>query len=317
MRAEYPVLVLFAAVGMGVMVSAGDLMTLYIGLELNASPPTCSPRSCADDNRSAEAGLKYFVLGALASGILLFGISLAYGFTGTTIFDGDPPRRRRGHALGRAVRARVRARRPGLQDQRGAVPHVDARRLRRRADAGHYVLRQRAQGRRHRACRARRDGERSARRPTRGARSSIFAALASIIVGALGGDRPRQHQAAAGLFVDQQHRLHPHRARLRDAAQGVASMLVYLAIYVAMTIGSFVTVLHDAGRGRRAAREPSPTSRVCRARGPALACCMAMMMFSLAGIPPLFGFWGKFVVFQAAVKADLVSARRRSASRRA
>jgi NADH-quinone oxidoreductase subunit N len=88
MRAEYPVLILFAAVGMGMMVSATDLLTLYIGLELNSLAPMCWPLSCAMDDRSAEAGLKYFVLGALASGILLFGMSLLYGFTGTTSFAG-------------------------------------------------------------------------------------------------------------------------------------------------------------------------------------------------------------------------------------
>ncbi|MCB2077632.1 MAG: NADH-quinone oxidoreductase subunit N, partial [Novosphingobium sp.] len=88
MRAEYPVLILFAALGMGIMVSAGDLITLYIGLELNSLAAYVLAAFLRTDNRSAEAGLKYFVLGALASGILLFGMSLTYGFTGTTSFTG-------------------------------------------------------------------------------------------------------------------------------------------------------------------------------------------------------------------------------------
>ena len=88
MRAEYPVLVLFAALGMGMMVSATDLLTLYVGLELNSLAAYVLAAFLRTDNRSAEAGLKYFVLGALASGILLFGMSLIYGFTGTTSFDG-------------------------------------------------------------------------------------------------------------------------------------------------------------------------------------------------------------------------------------
>src|SRR6187397_321875 len=88
MRAEYPVLVLFSALGMSVMVSAGDLITLYIGLELNSLSAYVLAAFLRTDTRSAEAGLKYFVLGALASGILLFGMSLTYGFTGTTSFEG-------------------------------------------------------------------------------------------------------------------------------------------------------------------------------------------------------------------------------------
>ncbi|HEY0111999.1 MAG TPA: NADH-quinone oxidoreductase subunit N, partial [Allosphingosinicella sp.] len=85
-RAEYPVLVLLSAVGMGMMVSAGDLLTLYVGLELQSLSAYVLASFQRTDNRSAEAGLKYFVLGALASGILLYGISLLYGFTGSTLF---------------------------------------------------------------------------------------------------------------------------------------------------------------------------------------------------------------------------------------
>src|SRR6478735_3630536 len=88
MRAEYPVLILLATLGMSVMVSAGDLITLYIGLELNSLSAYVLAAFLRTDSRSAEAGLKYFVLGALASGILLFGVSLVYGFTGTTGFEG-------------------------------------------------------------------------------------------------------------------------------------------------------------------------------------------------------------------------------------
>ena len=87
-RAEYPVLILFSAVGMGMMVSASDLLTLYVGLELQSLAAYVLASFQRSDTRSAEAGLKYFVLGALASGILLYGISLLYGFTGTTQFGG-------------------------------------------------------------------------------------------------------------------------------------------------------------------------------------------------------------------------------------
>ncbi|HQS97845.1 MAG TPA: NADH-quinone oxidoreductase subunit N, partial [Novosphingobium sp.] len=88
MRAEFPLLVLFASLGMGMMVSAGDLLALYIGLELNSLASYVLASSLRNNERSAESGLKYFVLGSLASGILLFGMSLTYGFTGTTSFAG-------------------------------------------------------------------------------------------------------------------------------------------------------------------------------------------------------------------------------------
>lgn len=86
MRAEYPVLILFASVGMGLMVSANDFMSLYLGLELNSLSAYVLAAILRRDTRSGEAGLKYFVLGALASGILLYGMSLLYGFTGGTSF---------------------------------------------------------------------------------------------------------------------------------------------------------------------------------------------------------------------------------------
>ena len=88
MRSEYPVLVLFAVLGMGIMVSATNLLTLYVGLELNSLSAYVLAAFLKTDERSAESGLKYFVLGALASGFLLFGMSLTYGFTGTTSFAG-------------------------------------------------------------------------------------------------------------------------------------------------------------------------------------------------------------------------------------
>ncbi len=87
-RPEYPVLILFSAIGMGMMVSAGDLLTLYVGLEMQSLAAYVLASFMRQDVRSSEAGLKYFVLGSLASGILLYGAALLYGFTGTTAFDG-------------------------------------------------------------------------------------------------------------------------------------------------------------------------------------------------------------------------------------
>ena len=134
-RFEFPVLILLCTVGMMAMCSATSLMTLYMGLELQSLSIYVLAAFARDELRSAEAGLKYFVLGALASGLLLYGISLTYGFSGTMQFA------ELGHVLsspgaasaGPGRRRRVHHRRARVQAVGGAVPYVDARRVRGRA----------------------------------------------------------------------------------------------------------------------------------------------------------------------------------------
>ena len=145
-RFEYPILIALAVIGMMVMVSAGDLMTLYMGLELQSLSLYVVASIQRDNAKSTEAGLKYFVLGALSSGLLLYGASLVYGFAGTTLFAGILSTLGGERAAGPAVRSGVRDRGSCLQGVGGAVPHVDARCLRRRADAGDGVLCHRAEG---------------------------------------------------------------------------------------------------------------------------------------------------------------------------
>ena len=146
-RFEYPVLILLAAFGMSLMVSATDLIALYMGLETQSLALYILAAFNRDSRRSTEAGLKYFVLGALASGLLLYGASLIYGFTGSTSFEeiariaavSENGNTRPCHwACVPDLRARV-------QGLRRAVPYVDPGRLRRRADAGDGVLRRRAE----------------------------------------------------------------------------------------------------------------------------------------------------------------------------
>ena len=145
---EYAVLVMLATLGMMVMVSANDLISLYVGLELQSLALYVVAAINRDNAKATEAGLKYFVLGALSSGMLLYGASLVYGFTGQTQLDEITRVIAMGDALDRAdLRHGVPARRHRLQDFRRAVPHVDARRLRRRPDPGHRLLRLGAEGR--------------------------------------------------------------------------------------------------------------------------------------------------------------------------
>ncbi len=155
LRFEYPLLVALAVVGMMVMVSAGDLIALYMGLELQSLALYVVAALRRDSVKSTEAGLKYFVLGALSSGLLLYGASLVYGYAG----HHDVHRYHRGGqwrspVAGAALRPGVHARGPGLQGLGGAVPHVDAGCLRGLADAGHRILRHRAEDGRDGAVRA-------------------------------------------------------------------------------------------------------------------------------------------------------------------
>jgi NADH-quinone oxidoreductase subunit N len=132
----------------------------------------------------------------------------------------------------------------------------------------------------------------------------IFAALASIVVGALGAIG--QANIKRLLAYSSINNVGFILIGLACAtADGVSAMLVYLAIYVAMTVGSFVCVLMMKDADGEPLETISDLAGLSRTR-PLLALCFAVQMFSLAGIPPLFGFWGKFVVFQAAVQADLV-----------
>ena len=154
LRFEFPIIVALAVLGMMFMVSAGDLLTLYMGLELQSLSLYVVAAMRRDSVRSSEAGLKYFVLGSLSSGLLLYGASLVYGFAGTTGFAGIITTIDAGH-LSLGVLFGLVFMLVGLVQGVGrALPHVDARRLRGRAHAGDRLLRHRAQGRGHGADRA-------------------------------------------------------------------------------------------------------------------------------------------------------------------
>ncbi|HWK41123.1 MAG TPA: NADH-quinone oxidoreductase subunit NuoN [Croceibacterium sp.] len=304
MRAEYPVLLLFAALGMSIMVSAGDLLTLYIGLELNSLASYVLASFLRNDSRSAEAGLKYFVLGALASGILLFGMSLTYGFTGTTSFDGIHAALENGLSTGAMFGLVFML--AGLAFKISAVPfHMWTPDVYEGAPTPVTAFFASAPKVAAVALTARVAIEAFGAQADAWRQVVIFAALASIVVGALGaiGQKNIKRLLAYSSINNVGFILIGLAAA---SAAGVSAMLVYLAIYVAMTIGSFVAVLmlkDDQGAPIEAIADLAGLSRT----RPALAWCLMVQMFSLAGIPPLLGFWGKFVVFSAAVEAGLLA----------
>jgi NADH-quinone oxidoreductase subunit N len=304
MRAEYPILILFSALGGGLMVSATDLLTLYIGLELTSLASYVLAAFLRTDERSAEAGLKYFVLGALASGILLFGMSLTYGFTATTSFAGIRAALDGGLATGALFGiVFVLA---GLAFKIAAVPfHMWTPDVYEGAPTPVTMFFATAPKVAALALTMRVTLEAFGTQADAWRQIVIFAALASIVVGALGAiGQANIKRLMAYSSINNVGFILIGLACATVA--GASAMLVYLAIYVAMTICGFVAVLmlKDAeGRPVEAIADLAGLSR----KRPMLAAALAMVMFSLAGIPPLFGFWGKFVVFQAAVAADLVA----------
>ncbi len=302
-RAEYPVLMLFNAVGMGMMVSATDLMTLYIGLEMSSLSSYVLASFLKQDMRSSEAGLKYFVLGALASGIILYGISLVYGFAGSTDYEGIRVAFATNFSTGSLFGVVFVL--AGLAFKVSAVPfHMwtpDVYEGSPTPVTAFFATAPKvaAMGMLVRIAMDPFAGQVDAWRQI-----VIFAALASIIVGALGAiGQQNLKRLLAYSSINNVGFILIGLAAATPA--GVAAVMTYLLIYVAMTLGSFVALLML----RDPAGDPLETfadiAGLSTSR-PALAWCLLALMFSLAGIPPLFGFWGKFVVFQAAVQADLV-----------
>jgi len=304
MRAEYPVLVLFAAVGMSVMVSAGDLIALYVGLELNSLSAYVLAAFLRNDTRSAEAGLKYFVLGALASGILLFGMSLTYGFAGSTSFAGIRTALSGDMSTG-ALFGLIFVL-AGLAFKIAAVPfHMWTPDVYEGSPTPVTLFFATAPKVAAVALLARVAFDAFGTQADAWRQVVVFASLASIVVGALGAIG--QSNIKRFLAYSSINNVGFILVGLATAtAEGASAMLVYLAIYVPMTVGSFVAVLmlkDDDGEPIEAIADLGGLSRT----RPGIAWCLAILMFSLAGIPPLFGFWGKLVVFQAAMEGGLVA----------
>lgn len=303
MRAEYPVLIVFASLGMSIMVSAADFLTLYLGLELNSLAAYVLASILRTDDKSAEAGLKYFVLGALASGILLYGMSLVYGFTGSTSFVGVSAAlsgELSTGALFGIVFVLV-----GLAFKISAVPfHMWTPDVYEGAPTPVTAFFATAPKVAAIALTARVAFEVFGSQSDAWRQIVIFIALASIIIGALGaiGQENIKRLLAFSSINNVGFILIGLAA---GTQQGASAMMLYLWIYLAMSLGSFVAVLMLKDADGVPVESISSMAGMVREQ-PLLAWCIFFLMLSLAGIPPLFGFWGKFVVFQAAVQADMI-----------
>ncbi len=303
MKPEYPILILFGAFGMGFMVSSGDLMTLYIGLEMQSLAAYVLASFMRQDTRSAEAGLKYFVLGALASGILLYGISLLYGFTGTTSYDGIARALSEGLSTGQLFGlVFVLA---GLAFKVSAVPfHMWTPDVYEGAPTPVTAFFASAPKVAAIALAIRVVVEALGPATSDWQQIVIFVAIASIALGAVAAIG--QTNIKRLLAYSSINNIGFALIGLAAATPaGVAATMSYMAIYVVMTLGAFLCVLQMRDENGRPVEDIASLAGLSRSH-PGLAAAFAIFMFSLAGIPPLLGFWGKFLVFDAAVASGLL-----------
>ena len=302
---EYSILILLSATGMMMLISASDLIALYLGLELMSLALYVVAAIDRDSVRSTEAGLKYFVLGALSSGMLLYGASLVYGFTGTVDFagiakavsQGGPSHASLGLVFGlvfvfagfcfKVSAVPFHMWTPDVYEGAptpitaffAAAPKVAAIAMFVRTSIVAFpgILGQWQQ-------------------------IVVFVAIASMALGAFAaiGQRNIKRLMAYSSIGHMGFALVGLAAGTQEGVEGV---LIYMAIYVAMTLGTFACIL-SMRRDGRMVEDIADLAGLARTK-PAMAFFLAMLLFSLAGIPPLAGFFAKFYVFLAAIQAGL------------
>lgn len=301
-RFEFPVLVVFSTLGMMMMISANDLMSLYVGLEVQSLAIYVIASFHRDNIRSTEAGLKYFVLGALSSGMLLYGASMVYGFAGSTSFTTLAGAFHGGHApigvivglvfviAGLAFKVSAVPFHMWTPDVyegaptpvtafMAAAPKVAAIGLFVRVMTGPF-------------------GE----LVVQWQQVVSFVAAASMILGAFAAINQTniKRLMAYSSIANMGYAL---IGLACGTPQGITGVLVYMAIYVVMSLGSFALII-----AMRSSGQPVETiadlAGLSRTR-PMMALGFAIFMFSMAGIPPLAGFFSKLYVFLAAIEAHL------------
>jgi NADH-quinone oxidoreductase subunit N len=301
MKFEYPVLLLLSTAGMMLMVSAGDLIALYLGLELQSLSIYVLCAFRRDAVRSSEAGLKYFVLGALSSGMLLYGASLVYGFAGHTRFEEiaavarGPVSQNIGLVIG-LVFLMV-----GLAFKISAVPfHMWTPDVYEGAPTPVTTFLAAAGKVSAMALFVRVVQQAFPQAADQWLQVVTFLAIASMGLGAFAaiGQSNIKRLMAYSSIANIGFALIGLASNSREGTQGVA---VYMAIYLAMTLGTFACILAMRRPGGEV-EDIDELSGLAQTNLP-MAFVLAAMMFSLAGIPPLAGFWAKFYVFLPAIKA--------------
>jgi len=299
---EFPVLVLLATTGMLMMISANDLIALYVGLELQSLALYVVAAFQRDSARSSEAGLKYFVLGALSSGMLLYGASLVYGFTGSTDFADiaaavQPSGANIGLIFGLVFLM------AGFAFKISAVPfHMWTPDVYEGAPTPVTAFFAAAAKLAAMALTVRVLITAFPAVTTQWQQIVTFLAIASMALGsfaAIGQTNIKRLMAYSSIG----HMGYALVGLAAGTTEGVQGVIIYLAIYLAMTLGTFACILAMRRNGRMV--EDIDQLSGLSSTSPLMAFLLAMLLFSLAGIPPLAGFFAKFYVFLAAIRAGL------------
>ncbi len=300
-RFEFPVLVLFSTLGMLVMISAGNMISLYLGLELQSLCIYVLAAFARDTRRSVEAGLKYFVLGALASGLLLYGISLVYGFSGGMDFAEIRAALTASPAPGLVIGIVFMV--AGIAFKLSAAPfHMWTPDVYEGAPTSVTALLATAPKVAAIALLLRVLAEPFGHLLQSWQQLIILVSIVSMLWGAfaaIGQTNIKRLMAYSSIG----HMGYALIGLATGTAAGIRGVMIYMVTYVFMSAGSFAIII-AMRRGRQ------PVERIADLTGlgrtdPALALALAVFMFSMAGIPPMAGFFGKLYVFLAAVQGGL------------
>ncbi|MFA3917592.1 NADH-quinone oxidoreductase subunit NuoN [Ruegeria hyattellae] len=302
LRFEYPLLIALAAVGMMMMVSAGDLMSLYMGLELQSLSLYVVAALRRDSAKSTEAGLKYFVLGALSSGLLLYGASLVYGFAGTTLFTGIIQTATHGDmSLGMLFGLIFLI--SGLAFKVSAVPfHMWTPDVYEGSPTPITAFFATAPKVAAMALFARVMHDAFGGAVTDWQQVIVLLSVLSMFLGAIAAIGQRNIKRLMA-FSSIAHMGYGLIGLAAGTEMGIKAMLMYLAIYVTMNVGTFAFILMMERDGQPVT--DIDALRQYSRREPAKALAVMILMFSLAGVPPMLGFFAKFGVWQAGISADL------------
>ncbi len=304
MKFEFPVLIVLASVGMMVMVSARDLIVLYVGLELQSLALYVVAAFRRDSERSTEAGLKYFVLGSLSSGLLLYGASLTYGYSGTTSFEGIAAIVAGSGELGIGLIFGLVFLCAGIAFKVSAAPfHMWTPDVYEGAPTPVTAFFAGAPKAAAAAMFARLLFEAFGDAVSDWQQILSFLSLASMFLGAVAAIGQRNFKRLMA-YSSISHMGYALMGLAAGTQQGAQSLLIYLAIYVTMNVGVFAFILNMERDGKPVV-DIAALGLYSRVE-PARAAALGVLLFSLAGVPPLVGFFGKFYVLLAAVDAGLV-----------
>jgi NADH-quinone oxidoreductase subunit N len=299
-RFEYSVLILLSTLGMLMLISAADLIALYLGLELMSLPLYVVAASHRTSLRSTEAGLKYFVLGALSSGMLLYGASLTYGLTGTVNFAGIA---KSAADAGPGLIFGLVFLFAGFCFKVSAVPfHMWTPDVYEGAPTPVTAFFAAAPKVAGIAMFVRATVVAFPGITAQWQEIVVFVAIASTLLGsfaAIGQRNIKRLMAYSSIG----HMGFALIGLATGTPEGVQGVLVYMSIYLTMTLGVFAVIL-SMRRAGGMVESIDQLAGLARTH-PTMAFFLAMLLFSMAGVPPLAGFFAKFYVFLAAIKAGL------------